>query len=374
MAILLLLLGSLILHSCGGEASEASPDTKSFGSFLLDNIFLLTMIFIFLSAFITAILKERARDRCLKDFGDYPIILELENDNKVIWGVFSLYSNGIELHYKDSYRDFAGQLKTSFILYKDEWPGLMGIYRCAQDLDDKEKNRRKRDIRRTYQPSAFRRILRFLKNLFNTFRDAVNKSLGLIIGQAKRAMPSSRILSTQDAAIKQIGESFVEYASHAYDAVLERLIGRKVVVETLQHGALIEYIGILKEYSANFLEILSVDKSLEFLFPLPPPDLSIECHHINVRMRGNAVMFRNNGKTEALLLGLTGMDYDLTWKTTLHPEESVEKILDKSPPSGAKIKIQLSGEADLILPRLKARIRHRGEVKSFDWKSFFGIK
>jgi small nuclear ribonucleoprotein (snRNP)-like protein len=372
--LVLLLLPAFILNSCAKTAADVSTNTKTLGNFLLDNIFLVTILFIFLSAFVTAILKERARDRCLKDFRDYPVILELENESKVIWGILSLYSNGLELHYQDSYQDPDGLIKASFILYKDEWPGLMAIYRCAQDLDDEAIERRKYDIRRTYQPSVFRRFLRFLRNLFNTLRDAVNKSVGLIVGQAKKAMPSSRILSTQDTAIKQLGETFVEYASYAYDAVLESLIGRKVVVEIPHLGILMEYVGILKEYSANFVEILSVKECLEFLLPLPPQGISKEYYHLKVKIQENSFFLKNKGKTPVILAGLTGENYEQKWEFTLDPGESTEKKMDAPPPGDAKMKVRLFGETDLILPRLRARIRHRGEIKSFDWKSFFGFK
>lgn len=370
----LILSVPFLMNSCARAAPDASGNVKSIGTFLLDNIFLLTIIFIFLSALVTAILKERARDRCLKDFRDYPVILELENENKVIWGILSLYSNGLELYYRDSYLDPEGQIKASFILYKDEWPGLMAIYRCAQDLDPKAIDRRKRDIRHTYQPSVFRRVLRYMRNLFNTLRDAVNKSLGLIVGQAKKSMPSSKVLSTQDTAIKQLGETFVEYASYAYDAVLERLIGKKVVAEILHHGALLEYIGILKEYSANFVEILSINKSLEFIFPFPPNGISREYHHLNVKVQEDGMFIKNKGKTAIIVFGLVGEGYEQKWDHTLNPGEFMEKRFDQPPPKDVKMKIRLFGEVDMIFPRLRARIRHRGEVESFDWKSFFGLK
>ena len=364
----------LVLQSPAFAQNNPAELKINLSEFLMNNAFLLTVVLIFLSALVTAVLSARSRDRCLKDFRDYPVIIELEKERKLVWGNLHLYSNGLELSYLKPHKDLEGHIETSFVLYKDEWPGMIALFRCADELDEKTLKRRRIAIRRTYQPSVFRKSLRSIKNLFNTLRDAVNKSLGVFLGQVKKAMPSSKVLSTQDSAIKNIGESFVEYTSYAYDAILENMIGKKVVVEVPRQNTLLEYPGILKEYSGNFIEILSVHSPLKFFLPVPPKGHTIHFRHLEVLVEDKTLRLQNKGKNRILLIGLLGEGLEQKWGYPLAPNESFEKIFDEPVSPDVKIEIQVPGDVDIILPRSLARIRHRGEVETFDWKTFFGLK
>ena len=357
-------------------ASEAPSvkESKPLADFLLDNVFLLTILFIFLSAVITTILGARARDRCLKDFHQHPVLLELEKDYKLVWGKLHLFSNALELRYKEPFRDADGHIETSFILYKDEWPGLVSIYRWADELDEESLKSRKKAIRRTYKPSIFRLTGRSIKNLVNTLRDAVSKSLGLVVGHARKAMPSSTILSTQQNAITQIGESFVSFTTSAYDAALEHLIGKRVVVEIPRDVTLEEYTGILKEYSANFLEILGVETPMQFTLPLPGPGRTRRHRGVQISRQEGVLKISNQGSGQVEILEISSGEAADKVGRSLKQGESWEKQVEDVGVMEGKIKIRESGELDFILPRSRARVRHRGEIETFNWKVFFGIK
>ena len=45
----------------------------------------------------------------------------------------------------------------------------------------------------------------------------------------------------------------------SYEPLLERYIGRRVVLEMLKGDTVIEYSGVLKDYTADFIEIMDVD-------------------------------------------------------------------------------------------------------------------
>ncbi len=364
-----------ILLTCQVAIGDApqSAGGKSLTDVLLDNVFLLTLLFLFVSALATAILGARARDRCLKDLHSYRVMLEMEN-NKLIWGTLELYSTGLVLNYREPAIDSEGHMETSFIFYKDEWGNLKGLYRCADELAPGELERRQRAIRRTYQPSIYHRMSRRLQNLYNTLRDAVAQSIGLVIGQAKKAAPASEILTTQDKAITQIGNRVVGATATAYDPILERQIGKKVVVEVEQGGIREEYPGILKEYSANFLEVLSVTRPIEFKLPLPASGAFGEYRHIKISRDGKVLRLVNKGRCPVDLLRLTGKNSEQKIGQTLAPEEMWEREIDASAPEGMKIVVMVAGDVDIVLPRANARVRHSGEKEAFNWRAFFGLK
>lgn len=365
---------SILAMPLFASETPSIKESKPLTDFLLDNVFLLTILFIFLSGVVTAILGARARDRCLKDFHQHPVLLELEKDYKLVWGKLHLFSNALELRYKEPFRDADGHVETSFLLYKDEWPGIVAIYRWADEQDEASLKARKKAIRRTCKPPIFRRTGRFLKNLINTLRDAVSKSLGILVGHARKAMPSSTILSTQQTAITQIGETFVSFTTSAYDAALEHLIGKRVVVEIPRDVTLEEYTGILKEYSANFLEILGVETPVQFTLPLPGPDKTRRHRGVQISRREGVLKITNQGSGQVEILEISSGEATEKVERSLNQGESWEKQMDDSGAMEGILKIRESGELDFILPRSRARVRHRGEVESFNWRDFFGVK
>jgi hypothetical protein len=44
----------------------------------------------------------------------------------------------------------------------------------------------------------------------------------------------------------------------SYEPLLEKYIGRKVVMEMVKAEQTVEYLGVLREYSADFIEIMDV--------------------------------------------------------------------------------------------------------------------
>jgi hypothetical protein len=45
----------------------------------------------------------------------------------------------------------------------------------------------------------------------------------------------------------------------SYEPLLERYIGNKVVLELIRADTVFEYCGVLKEYTADFIEVMDVD-------------------------------------------------------------------------------------------------------------------
>ncbi|MFC1666581.1 hypothetical protein ACFL0P_01745 [Candidatus Omnitrophota bacterium] len=219
----------------------------------------ITIIFIALSAVVGVFIKGRVRDRCLLDFAGDLVNLELK-DGKTIWGVLRLEATGLELKYKEPYLDKNdGHIETSFIFYKNEYANIQCIVRFLDDLDDKKKEMRARFLNSAYYQKVFRRTKRRIRNLFATVRDTVIEIVNLFIGKAKQATGMGKVLSSQDKYVSQMKKEAFSALNASFEPLIENYLGKKVILQLSSEGKIIEHLGILNNYTAEFLELIDLD-------------------------------------------------------------------------------------------------------------------
>jgi len=85
-------------------------------SVILNNALYFSFLLILVSSIIGVFLRMRARDRCLTDFKEYKITLEL-TDGELVWGILHVFGSGIELEYQEEHKDRDGHFENSYILY-----------------------------------------------------------------------------------------------------------------------------------------------------------------------------------------------------------------------------------------------------------------
>ena len=225
----------------------------------MPDTFLITLVFIALCTIIGAFVKGRSKDRCLVDFKNSPVTLELK-DGKSIWGRLDVEHTGIELMYDSDYLDEKeGHYEKSYILYKNEFPNIELIVRHQDKLSEKEKTNRDKILKQHYKPNAIHRIKRKLKNFFSVVRDALVEVFNLFMGRIRTATPAGAVLSGQDKYVSQMQKQLIPGAGTAFEPMLEKYIGKKVVIKMMRKEKSIEYSGILKDYTTDFIEILDVE-------------------------------------------------------------------------------------------------------------------
>ena len=205
----------------------------------------ITIIFIVLATAVAAFIRKRSRDKCLKDFSMDMVTLE-ETSGKTIWGRLRVENTGLEFVYPTKHEDEQGHDETSYILYKYEYPNLAALIRYHDQLSERNKKERDKELKRTYHPSVLRRLKRKIANVFKTVRDSVMEVVNLLISQAKKATPAGAVLSSQDKYVSQMKQELVESVGTSYEPLLERYIGNKVVLELVKGDNIIEYCGVLK--------------------------------------------------------------------------------------------------------------------------------
>lgn len=218
----------------------------------------ITIIFIVLSAMVAAFVRGRKRDKCLKDFAGCMVTLE-DITGKAIWGRLRVENTGLELVYPASHADTDGHVEASFILYKYEYENMRAVVRFHDQLDEKSAARRSRDLERTYHPAPMRRLRRRVFNIFRTIRDSVMEVVNLLISQAQKTTPAGKVLTTQDKYVSRMKQELIGSVGTSYEPLLERYIGHVVVLELLKDQGAVEYSGVLKEYTADFIELMDVE-------------------------------------------------------------------------------------------------------------------
>jgi hypothetical protein len=149
------------------------------------------------------------------------------------------------------------------------------MIRFHDDLSEKNKKEREKELERTYHPKWHRRFKRRLLNVFRTVRDSIVEIINLLISQAKRATPAGKVLSTQDKYVTQMKQELVGSVGTSFEPLLERYIGRKVVLEMFKGDKVLEFCGVLKDYTADFIEIMDVNYAVKQDEPKRRADLVV---------------------------------------------------------------------------------------------------
>jgi len=218
----------------------------------------ITIIFIILVTIVGAFIRRCKRDKCLKDFAGNMVTLE-KTDKKTVWGKLNVENTGLELVYPQKYADEDGHDETSYILYKHEYSNMAALLRYHDQLSEANKKKRQKKLERTYHPGLIRRLKRKIVNVFKTVRDSVMEILNVAMTHARKVTPAGGVLATQDKYVSQMKQDLMGSVGTSYEPLLEKHIGQKVVLELIRGDKLFECCGVLKEYTADFIEIMDVD-------------------------------------------------------------------------------------------------------------------
>lgn len=251
----------------------------------MPDTFAITIIFIILATVVAAFVRRRSRDKCLKDFLHDLITLE-ETTGKIIRGKLRVENTGLEFTYPTSHKDENGHDETSFILYKYEYSNIRALIRYHDELSEDAKKDREKELKRTYHPRFLRKLKRKIQNVFKTVKDSVMEVVNLLISQAKRTTPAGAILTSQDKQISQIQKDFVGSVGTSFEPLLERYIGHRVVLELIKGEKLFKYSGVLKDYTAEFIEIMDIDYTITKDQPVRKADLVVPRKYGVVRHLG----------------------------------------------------------------------------------------
>ena len=338
---------------------------------ILNNPLSVSILVILISSLVGFYINSRVRDRCLRDFDGYRITVE-SKDSRTIWGMLRVYSSGIELVYKSGYQDEQGHVENSYILYGSELGNMQAVYRFHDDQSARDQKRRTRDIERTYQPNIFRQFARALRNLFNTFKDAIVQATNTVLGYRAAQSPENVVLSQHKELTVSGAQLLSGTVGNAYEPILERYIGQHVVVEIVRGDAVEEEYGILKEYSTKYVELLNVRIQVPLHVYLKEVNGSTTT--IQVAQEGGVIHVTNPLSRELLVqavrCGESSRPTDVHVPAHRHAEiELTEEEMGKP----VELQFGVRCLTDLIIPRAIGVVRHAGKRQKLSLEALLGL-
>lgn len=110
--------------------------------------------------------------------------------------------------------------------------------------------------------------------------------VNMFISQAKRTTPAGAILTSQDKHISQIQKELMSSVGTSFEPLLERYIGHRVVLELIKSDKIFKYPGVLKDYTAEFIEIMGIDYIVKEGQPARKADLVVSRKYGVIRHLG----------------------------------------------------------------------------------------
>jgi hypothetical protein len=296
---------------------------------MLDWSFIITICVIFGASLVGAWLRSRRRDACLVSFSDFHVTLETIDGHRV-WGVLDVLPTGLELHYRSAVQD-DHHLESSYILYGNEFEQIQTIFRYADDLSPEKQKQRAKAINRSFHPRPLHKLGRKMRNFVSTASASLNDILGMAIGRARK--PAGRFIDeNSETHLKQLGDS------------------------------VIGHVGIFKEYTRDFYEILDVQFPCQELIPVAQQNTHVLVG-LEISADNDVVRIKNNSAAPVMLLALKTRHQEQLLDVVVDPDGEVN-IYPQFEFTQAILHARVIRELDILIPRTRAIIRHRAEVKT----------
>ncbi len=342
----------------------------SAGWFGVDDLVWLAVLFIFLAAIASVFVRRLRKDKCLALLNDHHVTY-LNEAGKPLWGDLRVSSQGLQLVYDAPYTTSRGLVKTSCLLYPGELSGCVAICRSVRGLTDQELEQREFQVQRSFDPDLSRRLLRRMRNLVNVVRDAISKTIGLFVGALSRGRAMAEVVQSQRGEVDELGKTLIGLVANAYEPMLERHIGRPVVLELKNPDAAdaptSEFPGYLVDYTEDFVAIFSVDQEPEERIELETSQ-SIEREGLALELSEKRVRLTCTGSDALVVqrLGSVGTMRDLG--VTLIPGCTLD--VPRRHGKAVRLEGERTRRIDLVCPRSRALVRFAsapGAERRDDW-------
>ncbi|MCX6031114.1 MAG: hypothetical protein NT169_17675 [Chloroflexi bacterium] len=326
---------------------------------MVDLSLLITIALIFLVTLTGAYIRTTIKDACLKSFHGFHVTLERAS-GKVVWGVMSLASTGLELRYLDAVQD-EQHIESSYILHASEYGDIQAIYRYADKLSESGKQRRAKDIQHSFHPNFLRRLARSTRNFLATATDSLNEVLSLFLGRAQKAGAQYLSDKTDVTLSKLSGKVLGQVGSNVYNPLLERFIGQRVVIELQEGNEIHEHVGIFKNYSADFFEVLDVQYPQRRTLAVALDGATAEADIVSAYCENDTLKVQNHSEYPILVQSVECGGHDQLINAVVDGGEVVELHPSELSAGQAQLHLQAVRELDMIVPRSRTIVRHRAE-------------
>jgi hypothetical protein len=255
----------------------------------------------------------------------------------------------------------------------------MAICRVDSALTDKERKARRKQLAKCVQPSIFRRAWRAIRNLFATLKDAFSKAFSTVLGHVAKMKPGgSGALAANQSSVDQIGQTLLGAAGNSYEPILEKFIGKPVILELNTPSGdpakpqPIELHGFLAEYTDKYIAIMnrehtileSIELQVTESLERPGMRIALEDKAINVTAVGDDVLVVRSVKAG-------DQHYDLSVPLTNGSTLRLRRPLG----SAVTLVLERTRRIDIVCPRAQATIHFGSEIleKQLDDRQWQGM-
>jgi hypothetical protein len=206
------------------------------------------------------------------------------------------------------------------------------------------------------------RMWRGLRNLFNTFRDAIVQALGLTMQQASK-VASNPALSVSQAPIATLGATLS--SGFAYEPMLEQYIGQQVFLDLVNPADAgkppVEYHGMLGEYSDKYILLIGTSHRFSEHLALAGPEGSFLEGRVRVQPAAGQLAVENQSP---VVIRVDAVEFEggrSEIDQAIPPGETAEVTLPSGlPAEGAAVVLSYERTFDVIVPRTCGTVRHAG--------------
>ncbi|QDU33847.1 hypothetical protein KS4_19060 [Poriferisphaera corsica] len=341
-------------------AQAAAEPAQPWWHVLIQGSFGLTVIFIFISAVIGVIVTQRKRDKCLKLMHDYHVSY-INNKGEAMWGDLFVFSSGLEINYDKIHETRDGLLKASSLIYDIDLVNCSAICRVNSAQSAKENSAREKQIKRTFSPGLLRQCIRGFRNILNTLKDAFSKAFSLLLGQLSKASPQNA-LTGQQGNMDQIGQMVLGAAGNAYEPLLEKHIGRPVIMQTRfksgDQEIITELPGFLADYTDKYVALFNRQHQ-----PIKTQEVEVTDTHTStyfaICRNENSIQVTATSTDLIVINWLQTSKRIINLQITLTPGSSVDLPHDNS--QSVKFSIDQTRRVDIVCPRSNAVVYFGGD-------------
>lgn len=246
--------------------------------------FVLTILFILFSSLFISILNKLKKDSSLKKFeNDYVYLMNIDEEISCS-GKLSIESTGIEFFTSKEPEKKEG----SYILYKDEFDLIKMLIRIPE-LQSEKRIKELNDLKLKLQNPKFGfKIRKKIRTFFKLLSDAIAEFLNLLVNYAKKSKTTAAILNSQAGYVNKMKSEIINTVGKAYDPIIEKYLGQRVVFEILEKDRIKKFQGIFMSYTANFIEFWDVSIGIN--------DSNLECKVADVIIPQKICIIRNSIK------------------------------------------------------------------------------
>ncbi len=295
----------------------------------------------------------RRHDPALRLLDAFPAVIEHEDGARQA-GVLRVRDGGITLEFAIPSTKHSPSLPTIYLHYQVEFTAINAIYRFVDELDKEDRAQRQRQLKKINHWLLRRRPL-FWRTLSLRLADA-----WLAFVARLRGHPFPRFRFHPHPVTG--GSLLIGLWGDAYNSLLEPLVGKPVVVRHLVGNTLHHHQGTLLSYSPQFLLLAGVPVS-EFLTLTLSHEKGVG-QELTLRWqwREEQLQIHNSGTFPLFLDAIHLGEQTRSLSMLVAPGQDF--VLRVTPPAHGTVKLEarVTREADMLLPRERAIIRHAVEL------------